>query len=98
LLVSKAIYKVKEFLLFTDTGNYYLTTIRYLWLFLYAQAQSRRANGIHFLELVDLSSMMIMTLWHLFNEVFGKGMADMKNPKSNVEYLMESLFYKNNRS
>jgi hypothetical protein len=58
----------------------------------YAQAQPGRANGVGCLELIHLSSTMIMPLWHLFNEVFGKGMADIKDPKSNVEYLMESLF------
>ena len=57
----------------------------------YMQNHNLDVFTVSFLELVNHCSKMVMSLWHLFNEAFAKGMADMKNPKSMLNISWKSF-------
>jgi chlorobactene glucosyltransferase len=82
-----------DVLLFTDADTHYFDNNTISMAVSYMHKENLDVlTGVPFLELFDFWSMIVMPLWHLFSEVFGTGMADMNNSKSNVAYLMGSFF------
>ena len=80
-------------LLFTDADTYYGDKNAILLAVSYMQTENLDVlTGVPYLGLCDFWSKIVMPLWNLFTDIFGRGMAEMNKPKSKVAYLMGSFF------
>jgi cellulose synthase/poly-beta-1,6-N-acetylglucosamine synthase-like glycosyltransferase len=49
-------------------------------------------TGVPYLPLIDFWSKIVMPVWNLYSEVFGRGIGDANDPKSSVAFVMGSFF------
>jgi glycosyltransferase involved in cell wall biosynthesis len=82
-----------DILLFTDADTYYknndaiaLAVMRMI------QDKLDVLTGVPYLALPDTWSRIVMPVWNLYSEIFGRGIADVNNPKCKAAFVMGSFF------
>jgi len=49
-------------------------------------------TGVPYFPLRDFWSRVVMPVWNLYSEIFGRGIADVNDPRSSVAFVMGSFF------
>jgi glycosyltransferase involved in cell wall biosynthesis len=82
-----------DILLFTDADS--LFESKYTIELTVRQMLSDKLDtltGVPYLPVIDFWSKVVMPVWNLYSEIFGRGIADVNNPESKVAFVMGSFF------
>ena len=83
-----------DILLFTDADTYYKSNDAIaLAVMRMIQDKLDVLTGVPYLALPDTWSRIVMPVWNLYSEIFGRGIADVNNPKCKASaFVMGSFF------